>query len=274
MLDMGFEPQIRKIIEQIRPDRQTLMWSATWPKEVRKLASDYLKDFVQLNVGSLNLAANPNIQQIVDVCQEQEKEAKLNRLLQEIGNGFENGSKVLIFVETKRKVDEITKMIRNYGWPALAIHGDKSQQERDYVLRQFRNGQSCILVATDVAARGLDVEGIKFVINYDYPHSSEDYIHRIGRTGRSEQTGTSYAFFTPENAKQARDLVAVLEEANQTVNPQLSEMVARTRHFGRQQSRWGSNDGGFRGRTNGQRQFPYNKNFNNFRPNTTYKNSY
>ncbi|XP_043680623.1 ATP-dependent RNA helicase p62-like isoform X3 [Vespula pensylvanica] len=155
MLDMGFEPQIRKIIEQIRPDRQVLMWSATWPKEVRNLAEEYLTDYTQLNIGSLTLAANHNILQIVDVCQEHEKETKLGTLLQEIGNVNDDGGKTIIFVETKKKVENITRNIRRYGWPAVCMHGDKSQQERDYVLREFRNKKGSILVATDVAARGL-----------------------------------------------------------------------------------------------------------------------
>ncbi|RXG72390.1 putative ATP-dependent RNA helicase DDX17, partial [Armadillidium vulgare] len=110
MLDMGFEPQIRKILEQIRPDRQTLMWSATWPKEVRKLAEDFLKDYIQLNVGSLQLSANHNILQIVDVCQENEKDAKLLQLLGEIM--AERESKIIVFVETKRKVDDLTRRMR------------------------------------------------------------------------------------------------------------------------------------------------------------------
>lgn len=153
MLDMGFEPQIRKIIEQIRPDRQVLMWSATWPKEVRALAEDFLTDYTHLNIGSLTLSANHNIIQIVDVCQEFEKDLKLYRLLQEIGNEKEN--KTIIFVETKRKVDDITRNIRRDGWQALSIHGDKNQQERDHVLQEFKSGRAPILVATDVAARGL-----------------------------------------------------------------------------------------------------------------------
>ncbi|KAK3919573.1 putative ATP-dependent RNA helicase DDX17 [Frankliniella fusca] len=159
MLDMGFEPQIRKIIEQIRPDRQVLMWSATWPKEVRNLAEEFLTDYIQINVGSLQLSANHNILQIVDVCQEYEKEGKLLKLLQEIAAEAEN--KTMIFVETKRKVDEITRALSRYGWHAMAIHGDKSQQERDYVLNEFRNGKINILVATDVAARGLGKSIIK-----------------------------------------------------------------------------------------------------------------
>ncbi|KAA0202120.1 hypothetical protein HAZT_HAZT010931, partial [Hyalella azteca] len=153
MLDMGFEPQIRKIVDQIRPDRQTLMWSATWPREVRNLAEDFLKDYVQLNVGSLQLSANHNILQIVDVCQEGEKDNKLYQLLNEMAQ--EKSCKTIIFIETKRKVELVTKSLRSSGWPAMCIHGDKSQQERDWVLKEFRSGKAPILVATDVAARGL-----------------------------------------------------------------------------------------------------------------------
>ncbi|KAK0173687.1 hypothetical protein PV328_006845 [Microctonus aethiopoides] len=252
MLDMGFEPQIRKIIEQIRPDRQVLMWSATWPKEVRNLAEEYLTDYTQLNVGSLSLSANHNILQIVDVCQEHEKEAKLGTLLQEIGNVNDDGGKTIIFVETKKKVENITRNIRRYGWPAVCMHGDKSQQERDYVLREFRNKKGSILVATDVAARGLDVDDVKYVINFDYPSSSEDYIHRIGRTGRSQSTGTSYAFFTPQNGRQAKDLINVLQEANQVINPKLSELASRSGGGGGYggRNRWGYGGGGGRGREN------------------------
>lgn len=249
MLDMGFEPQIRKIVEQIRPDRQVLMWSATWPKEVRKLAEDFLRDYVQINVGSLQLSANHNIEQIIDICQEHEKEDKLTSLLGEIGS--EQYSKTIIFVETKKRVDGITRTVKRCGWPALGIHGDKSQQERDFVLREFRNGRSPILVATDVAARGLDVEDVKFVINFDYPNSSEDYIHRIGRTGRSEQTGTAYTFFTPNNSRQAKDLVSVLTEAKQVINPKLMEMMRRNggnnNGWNKTQKRWGYGGRNFSG---------------------------
>ncbi|XP_041839169.1 probable ATP-dependent RNA helicase DDX5 [Melanotaenia boesemani] len=223
MLDMGFEPQIRKIVDQIRPDRQTLMWSATWPKEVRQLAEDFLKDYVQINIGALQLSANHNILQIVDVCNDMEKEDKLIRLLEEIMSEKEN--KTIIFVETKRRCDELTRRMRRDGWPAMGIHGDKSQQERDWVLNEFRYGKAPILIATDVASRGLDVEDVKFVINYDYPNSSEDYIHRIGRTARSQKTGTAYTFFTPNNMKQASDLISVLREANQAINPKLIQMA-------------------------------------------------
>ncbi|KAJ7844378.1 DEAD-domain-containing protein [Mycena olivaceomarginata] len=222
MLDMGFEPQIRKIVSQIRPDRQTLMFSATWPKDVQKLANDFLKDMIQVNIGSMELTANHNIAQIVEVCSDFEKRGKLAKHLDQIG--AEN-AKVLIFVGTKRVADDITKYLRQDGWPALAIHGDKEQRERDWVLGEFKASRSPILIATDVASRGLDVKDVGYVINYDFPNNCEDYIHRIGRTGRAGMKGTSYTYFTTDNAKSARELLTILKEAKAVVPPQLEEMA-------------------------------------------------
>ncbi|KAK9326206.1 P-loop containing nucleoside triphosphate hydrolase protein [Lipomyces orientalis] len=153
MLDMGFEPQIRKIVDQIRPDRQTCMWSATWPKEVQRLANDYLHDYIQVNIGSLELSASHNITQIVEVVTEMEKRDRLVKHLEKAMD--KQDSKVLIFVGTKRVADDVTKYLRQDGWPALAIHGDKAQNERDWVLNEFRTGKSPIMVATDVASRGI-----------------------------------------------------------------------------------------------------------------------
>jgi ATP-dependent RNA helicase DDX5/DBP2 len=153
MLDMGFEPQIRKIIGQIRPDRQTCMWSATWPKEVRQLAADYQKDWIQVNIGSMDLSANHRIQQIVEVCTEFEKRDRMAKHLETIMSDKDN--KILIFTGTKRVADEITRFLRQDGWPALSIHGDKQQNERDWVLNEFKTGKSPIMVATDVASRGI-----------------------------------------------------------------------------------------------------------------------
>jgi ATP-dependent RNA helicase DDX5/DBP2 len=227
MLDMGFEPQIRKIVAQIRPDRQTLMWSATWPREVQQLAREFLKDPVQINIGSMELSVNHNVTQVVEVCQEQEKRPKLLKLLERIMDG----SKILIFTETKRGADMLTRQMRVDGWPALAIHGDKSQQERDWVLAEFKDGKNPIMIATDVAARGLDVKDIKYVINYDFPGSMESYVHRVGRTGRAGATGTAYSFFTPTNYKCAKELVQVLMEAKQPVPPQLMQFADASRNI-------------------------------------------
>ncbi|KAH0584943.1 ATP-dependent RNA helicase dbp2 [Termitomyces sp. 'cryptogamus'] len=239
MLDMGFEPQIRKIVSQIRPDRQTLMFSATWPKDVQKLANDFLTDTIQVNIGSMDLQANHNIQQIVEICSDFEKRAKLIKHLDQIS--AEN-AKVLIFVATKRVADDLTKYLRQDGWPALAIHGDKEQRERDWVLGEFKAGRSPILIATDVASRGLDVKDVGYVINYDFPNNCEDYIHRIGRTGRAGSKGTSYTYFTTDNAKSARELVNILREAKAVVPPQLEEMAM-----------YGGGGGGGRGRYGGGR---------------------
>ncbi|KAH9442558.1 hypothetical protein Pst134EA_031919 [Puccinia striiformis f. sp. tritici] len=223
MLDMGFEPQIKKIVEQIRPDRQTLMFSATWPKEVQRLASEYLKDFIQVNVGSLDLTANINITQIVEVCSDFEKRGKLIKHLEKISA---ESAKVLIFVGTKRVADDLTKYLRQDGWPSLAIHGDKQQQERDWVLEEFKSGRSPIMIATDVASRGLDVKDIAYVINYDMPNGIEDYIHRIGRTGRAGRTGTAYSYISADQSKLARELVKILRDAKQVVPSALVEMAS------------------------------------------------
>ncbi|KAM0348658.1 hypothetical protein ACHAPU_004093 [Fusarium lateritium] len=249
MLDMGFEPQIRKIIGQIRPDRQTLMYSATWPKEVRALASDFLQDFIQVNIGSMELAANHRITQIVEVVTEMEKRDRMIKHLEKVMENKEN--KILLFVGTKRVADEITRFLRQDGWPALSIHGDKQQNERDWVLDQFKTGKSPIMVATDVASRGIDVRNITHVLNYDYPNNSEDYIHRIGRTGRAGALGTAITLFTTDNQKQARDLVNVLQEAKQQIDPRLAEM---TRYGGggggRGYGGWGRGRGGGRANSN------------------------
>ncbi|KAI1276611.1 RNA helicase [Xylaria sp. FL0933] len=254
MLDMGFEPQIRKIISQIRPDRQTLMWSATWPKEVRALAAEFQTDFIQVNIGSMDLSANHRITQIVEVVSEGEKRDRMIKHLEKIMDNKEN--KALIFVGTKRVADDITRFLRQDGWPALSIHGDKQQNERDWVLDQFKTNKSPIMVATDVASRGIDVRNITHVINYDYPNNSEDYIHRIGRTGRAGAKGTAITFFTTDNSKQARDLVSVLQEAKQQVDPRLAEMAryggggGGGRYGGRGYGRGGHRGGGGAGGAN------------------------
>ncbi|RRT66630.1 hypothetical protein B296_00006544 [Ensete ventricosum] len=159
-----------------------------------------------------------------------------------------DGSRILIFMDTKKGCDQITRQLRTDGWPALSIHGDKSQAERDWVLSEFKSGKSPIMTATDVAARGdilgiyqlsiylfscvfffvkfliTDVKDVKYVINYDFPGSLEDYVHRIGRTGRAGAKGTAYTFFTAANARFAKDLIKILEEAGQKVNPELAKM--------------------------------------------------
>uniref|UniRef100_A0A8D8QXI6 RNA helicase n=1 Tax=Cacopsylla melanoneura TaxID=428564 RepID=A0A8D8QXI6_9HEMI len=227
MLDMGFEPQIRKIIRMTRPDRQTLMWSATWPREIQKLAQEFLTNPIQLNVGSANLAANPNIKQFVEICHDYEKPAKLQNLLRDIW--VDGPKRTIIFAGLKRTVDELVIMVNKYGYRAMGLHGDKSQWNRDQTLRDFRSGYINVLIASDVASRGLDVEDIKYVINYDFPDNTENYVHRIGRTARSTKTGISYTLFTPQDGHKAQDLIDILNEAHQNVPDRLLLLAAKAK---------------------------------------------
>jgi ATP-dependent RNA helicase DDX5/DBP2 len=160
---MGFEPQLRKIVSQIRPDRQTLMWSATWPKEVQTLAKDFLRDAYQVHVGSLDLRANIMIEQIIEVMTDYDKYGRLMDILKD----FCAGERVLIFAETKKGCDQLSKSLQAQRYAAKCIHGDKSQDDRDASLRDFREGRYPILVATDVAARGLDIKNVQLVVNFD-----------------------------------------------------------------------------------------------------------
>lgn len=256
MLDMGFEPQIRKIIEQIRPDRQTAMFSATWPKEVRKLAEDFISQYIHITIGSAELTANPKITQNVEVVDESMKEGRLREILSDIMRARD--AKTIIFCETKRKVDAYSKNIRDMGYHCLSIHGDKKQQEREWVLGEFTRKQKSILVATDVAARGIDIQDIKYVINVDYPMATEDYIHRIGRTARSSKTGTAYTFVNRDNSRHIPQLINVLREANQIVSDQLQGLCRGGFRGGRGGggyqrggNSYGQNRGGFQDRHNG-----------------------
>mmetsp|Transcript_76982 Transcript_76982/g.186253 ORF Transcript_76982/g.186253 Transcript_76982/m.186253 type:complete len:568 (-) Transcript_76982:553-2256(-) len=261
MLDMGFEPQLRKIVGQIRPDRQTLMWSATWPKEVQRMAADFHKDYIHVTIGSLELKANRHIKQIVEAVEEHDKREKLLSVMSKIMDG----SKILIFTETKRKADDLTRQLRMASYPTLAIHGDKSQQERDWVLAEFKSGKAPVMVATDVASRGIDVDLIKYVINFDFPRELEDYVHRIGRTGRKTKSGwnegTAISFFARDNYRLARPLVALLREAGQEVPRFLEDAAAmggggrggggrRYGGGGRRGGGYGGGGGGFSGTNN------------------------
>lgn len=238
MLDMGFEPQIRRIVKEIPPRRQTLMYTATWPKEVRKIAADLLVNPVQVNIGNIDeLVANKSITQHVEMISPMEKRKRLEQIL----HSQEPGSKIIIFCSTKRMCDQLARNLA-HQFGANAIHGDKSQNERDLVLNQFRTGKSPILVATDVAARGLDIKDIRVVINYDFPTGVEDYVHRIGRTGRAGATGVSYTFLSDQDSRYASDLVKVLEGANQCVPSELRDMAAHGGYGGRFR-RWHSDSG-------------------------------
>jgi len=253
MLDMGFEPQIRKIIGQIRPDRQTLLWSATWPKEVKQLAHDFLqKDYIQVNIGSQELHANKSIKQEALVVRDEHQ--KMDELVKAL-KAAPPAHKTIVFCETKKGCDRITRELKYQGFSAMAIHGDKSQGERDYVIDQFKRGRTTVMVATDVASRGLDVKDIKMVINFDMAGDIESYIHRIGRTGRKNQKGGyneghSISFIVPPGGKVVKDLVKIMREAGQPVPPELSDLASRASFKGRNRY-GGGRGGGYGGGRNG-----------------------
>lgn len=248
MLDMGFEPQIRKIVSQIRPERQTLMWSATWPKEIQKLARDFCRyDPVRVTVGSHDLQANTCIVQLVEICKDDQRFSRLVQHLTNHANVGNGQNKTLIFCETKRGCDILRDRLRSYKeFRIAAIHGDKEQRERDRTLSEFRSGRLNTLIATDVASRGLDIKNIDLVINYDIPKTIEDYIHRIGRTGRAGAKGTAITLFSEaindaEKYRMAREIVTVINDVGQIPSQELATL-ARMDSSSAQQTQYNRNN--------------------------------
>ncbi|KAF7804177.1 DEAD-box ATP-dependent RNA helicase 37-like [Senna tora] len=237
MLDMGFEPQIRKIVEQMdmppRGVRQTLLFSATFPKEIQRLASDFLSNYVFLAVGRVG-SSTDLIAQRVEYVLESDKRSHLMDLLHAQRDNGINGkqSLTLVFVETKKGADALEHWLCINGFPASSIHGDRTQPERELALRSFKSGNTPILVATDVAARGLDIPHVAHVVNFDLPNDIDDYVHRIGRTGRAGKIGLATAFFNDNNLSLARPLVDLMQEANQEVPAWLTRYAARAPYGG------------------------------------------
>lgn len=251
MLDMGFEPQIRKIVEcHTMPktgERQTLMFSATFPKQIQVLAQDFLYNYVFLAVGRVG-STSENITQKVVWVEECNKRSYLLDLLNASNllqrSRPEEDQLVLVFVETKKGADQLEEYLDHQGYPVTSIHGDRSQREREEALRRFRTGQTPILVATAVAARGLDIPHVRHVINFDLPSDVEEYVHRIGRTGRMGNLGVATSFFNDTNRGLARDLVELLVEAKQDVPNWLTSTAADGRIGGGSRRTGGSRSGG------------------------------
>ncbi|EGA82903.1 Dbp3p [Saccharomyces cerevisiae Lalvin QA23] len=198
MLEKGFEEDIKNIIRETDASkRQTLMFTATWPKEVRELASTFMNNPIKVSIGNTDqLTANKRITQIVEVVDPRGKERKLLELLKKYHSGPKKNEKVLIFALYKKEAARVERNLKYNGYNVAAIHGDLSQQQRTQALNEFKSGKSNLLLATDVAARGLDIPNVKTVINLTFPLTVEDYVHRIGRTGRAGQTGTAHTLFT------------------------------------------------------------------------------
>jgi ATP-dependent RNA helicase RhlE len=191
MLDMGFKPSIRRIAASLPADRQTLCYSATLSSEIRDVARDYLRDPVRVEIGSV-LKPSPNVElQSFEVATDKKQEL-LEHLL-----GAEAGS-FLVFVRTKHGADRVARRLVRSGHSATPIHGDRSQSQRNAALRSFAQGRHRVLVATDVAARGIDVADVAHVVNFDMPKEAEDFVHRVGRTGRASSRGVASTFVAPD----------------------------------------------------------------------------
>ena len=264
MLDMGFEPQVRSVMEASSPERQTMMFSATWPDEVKDLAQEFLGNFTFMKIGSEELCANKNIHQEVVVTT---KDYKMEQFLIDMEEKLSR-KKVLVFTERKATVDRLERLLRNRRVRAMGIHGDKSQAARSETLKRFKDGSCKVMIATDVAARGLDVNDIDWVVNFDFPLDIENYIHRIGRTGRAEKKGCSLTYMTWDEARYAKKLKKILLEAGQTVPEELvdlekeearSKTVKSKEGLRRQQSQSRFRNYGFRGmgRDDGDRHEEY-----------------
>ncbi len=199
MLDMGFQPQIERILHYVPKDRQTMLFSATMPQEIVKMTSLHMKLPVSVEIAPSGTAAQQVSQEIFIVHQESKKEL-LQKLLQQY-----HGT-VLIFSRTKNGTRKVTKLIRTMGQNAAEIHSDRTLSQRREALEGFKSGKYRILVATDIAARGIDVIGIQLVINYDLPDDSENYVHRIGRTGRAGHAGHAISFATPDQKSDVRNI--------------------------------------------------------------------
>ncbi|KAI9088867.1 P-loop containing nucleoside triphosphate hydrolase protein [Phlyctochytrium arcticum] len=254
MLDMGFEPQIRRIVEKEdmpnASSRQTLMFSATFPRNIQMLARDFLNDYIYLTVGRVG-STSENITQRVEYVEDSDKHSVLLDLLYadaEKATTSEKSTLTLVFVETKRSADMLCNFLQSNSFPATSIHGDRTQREREQALLSFRTGRTPVLVATAVAARGLDIPNVGHVINFDLPSDIDDYVHRIGRTGRAGNTGKATAFFNVSRDKGVcKELMEILVEAKQDIPEWLEAAKVECERFG------GGFGGGRRGGRGGGR---------------------
>ena len=203
MLDMGFKPSIRRIVATLPAERQTLCYSATLSPEIREVAKDYLRDPARVEIGSV-LKPSPNVELRSFEVPTDKKQELLEHLL-----GTQEGS-FLVFVRTKHGADRVARRLTRSGHSATCIHGDRSQSQRNSALRSFAQGRHRVLVATDVASRGIDVPEVAHVVNYDMPKEAEDFVHRVGRTGRASRRGVASTFAAPDETHTLRKMERVL----------------------------------------------------------------
>ncbi|CAD8188007.1 unnamed protein product [Paramecium pentaurelia] len=216
MLDMGFEPQVRDIVSTIREDRQTILLSATWPNEVQQLSKEFCYNPILVKIGK----GAPITQKIICTGQKEKLHVLMNVL-----DDLIYTDKVLIFAETKKRCEDLSQSLTKQGYFCISLHGDKSQDQRDAIMKQFKDSNTRLICATDIASRGLDVKDITVVVNYDFPKSFDDYIHRIGRTGRAGAHGRSFSLLSYEKDEGilADQVITYLTSCNQEVNQELLE---------------------------------------------------
>jgi ATP-dependent RNA helicase RhlE len=199
MLDMGFKPSIRRIVGKLRPDRQTLCYSATLNQEMRDVTREYLKNPVRIDISTELKTADNVALQMFEVSKEKKPEL-LGHLLSQHKGSF------LVFTRTKHGADRLANRLSKEGHAAARIHGDRTQSQRVAALKSFADGSNRVLVATDVAARGIDVPHVAHVVNYDLPKEAEDFVHRVGRTGRASRSGTAHTFALPEERNEVKKI--------------------------------------------------------------------
>ncbi|KAL2205226.1 DEAD-domain-containing protein [Sarocladium strictum] len=232
MLDTGFEDDIRQILGDCPPKekRQTLMFTATWPQSVQSLASSFMVNPVKITIGkggkesaggAVELQANTRISQSVEVMDGRDKEFRLLQLIKERQQGKGRDDRILVFCLYKKEATRVEQTLSRKGIKVAGIHGDLRQEQRTRSLEAFKSGQTSVLVATDVAARGLDIPEVKLVINCTFPLTIEDYVHRIGRTGRAGKTGEAITFFTIQDKAHSGSLINILRGAKQPVPEEL-----------------------------------------------------
>ncbi|GAB2282188.1 DEAD-box ATP-dependent RNA helicase 24 [Dionaea muscipula] len=249
MFDLGFEPQIRSIVGQIRPDRQTLLFSATMPRKVEKLAREILSDPTRVTVGEVGMA-NEDITQVVNVLSSDAE--KMPWLLEKLPGMIDEGD-VLVFASKKATVDEIESQLTTRGFRVAALHGDKDQASRMETLQKFKAGSYHVLIATDVAARGLDIKSIKSVVNFDVARDMDMHVHRIGRTGRAgDKDGVAYTLITQKEARFASDLTNSLIAAGQNVSTELMDLAMKDGRFRSKRDARKGGGGGKKGKGRGR----------------------
>ncbi|KAG2182509.1 hypothetical protein INT43_007440 [Umbelopsis isabellina] len=257
MFDLGFEPQVRSICDNVRPDRQTLLFSATFQKRVEKLAREVTEEPIRISVGHAG-QANEDITQVITVLENES--LKWNWLLERLAgfctaNNFDtmwwkiiSAGSVIIFVSRKGAVDELATNLQQAGFPCGALHGDLMQNEREKVLRDYKNNKFPVLVATDVAARGLDIKNIRTVINFDIARDIDSHVHRIGRTGRAGEKGTAHTLIITKEDKFASELVRNLESSGASVPRELMQVAMNNPRFRKSRDGHGGRGGRGRGR--------------------------